>query len=234
MQKKKHPRRKKLHRKEISNFNPALTPHLTHLWNERGVEDVSYQRQAQVTWWTILGGICVGALLTQLPTLITAINNGNWFYSLYFLATCLIVINSWVQTAWGSLVLKWPITIPTSIFLFFQGFSMSLAALNITDSNNWYIAISVVIFFAIINQVFFMKSEGWSSFPKKVVHRAKNGILVYIFIFVMTLIASIHLTITDTTNVQIIWGMIGLVTACLALFWQHLGMTEERKLMGIP
>jgi len=35
------------------------------LWTQRGDDDVAYQRQAQVTWWTLLGGIAVGALLTQ-------------------------------------------------------------------------------------------------------------------------------------------------------------------------
>lgn len=40
------------------------------LWGTHGVEDVYYQRDAQVTFWTVLGGIAVAALLTQITNLI--------------------------------------------------------------------------------------------------------------------------------------------------------------------
>jgi hypothetical protein len=55
-------------------------------WQARGVDDVYFQRDAQVTWWTILGGIAVGALLTQLPDVISQTQSGRWWLVLYFLA----------------------------------------------------------------------------------------------------------------------------------------------------
>jgi len=110
--------------------SPGNENHSEKLWAARGVEDVYFQREAQVTWWSVLGGIAVAALLTELDTLLFAFNMGKWYFSLYFLATCLVIINSWVQTVWGSLVLKWPISISTSISGFFQGILLSVAALR--------------------------------------------------------------------------------------------------------
>jgi len=95
----------------------------SELWTRRGYDDVAFQRQAQVTWWTLLGGIAVGALLTQFESLLVAVRNGHWYYLLYFLATCFVIINAWAQVAWGALALYWPISVPTSIFVFMGGLS---------------------------------------------------------------------------------------------------------------
>jgi len=104
------------------------------LWIRRGVEDVFFQREAQVTWWTVLGGIAVAALLTQLDGVLNILKAGHLVYVLYFLTTCLVIVNSWVQTSWGSLVLRWPISIPSSLIGFFQGLSLSLVALSYPSS----------------------------------------------------------------------------------------------------
>ena len=45
------------------------TPEL-RLWTTHGVEDVYLQREAVVNFWTVLGGLAMAALLTQLSPLL--------------------------------------------------------------------------------------------------------------------------------------------------------------------
>ena len=47
-------------------------------WISRGVDSVYYQRETQVAWWTILGGIAVAALLTEVDSVFLAVRNQRW------------------------------------------------------------------------------------------------------------------------------------------------------------
>jgi hypothetical protein len=220
----------------VSNLEPEeknTQEKTTSLWTQRGEEDIAYQRQAQVTWWTLLGGIAVAALLTQFEALLAAIKNGQWYYLLYFFATCLVIINAWIQTVWGALVLYWPISVLTSIFLFMQGLCESLAALNITRPILWTISIAGVLLFAVLMQLTFMKLDAWVTLPKTAIKKALVGIWVYSMIFVIAVGVSITLYFFPSQQTELIWGVIACVIACFALYWQHLGMKEEKKRMRI-
>ncbi|MFH2038216.1 MAG: hypothetical protein ABIJ65_02150 [Chloroflexota bacterium] len=56
-----------------------------------GVEDVYFQRESLVIFWTVLGGIAAGALLTQLGPL-EEILAYRWY--LLFFSSFLTVVNS--------------------------------------------------------------------------------------------------------------------------------------------
>lgn len=204
------------------------------LWASHGLEDVYFQREAQVTWWTVLGGIAVAALLTELEEVFLSVNSERWYVLLYFAATLLVIVNSWVQTAWGSLVLKWPISIPTSLFLFFQGIAMSVAGLNVSKPSLWFGAIFFIMVTAILNQVSFSKSRAWVALPKEMVARAKIGILIYMLISLLTLGITIFLAFKPDVVFEIIFGFLALILSIMALIWQHIGMTEEKRRMQIP
>lgn len=205
----------------------------SRLWTRRGEDDVAYQRQAQVTWWTMLGGIAVGVLLTQFESLLEAVKNGQWYYLLYFLATCFVIINAWAQTAWGALVLYWPISVPTSIFIFMGGLSQSLAALNITRPAWWTASIAIVILSALLIQLTFMRQEGWVAMPKAAIKRVIVGIWIYGILILITLGISIYLFIFPTPRAELTWAVVALLLSILALYWQHLGMKEEKNRMHI-
>ena len=203
------------------------------LWATRGVEDVYFQREAQITWWTVLGGIAVAALLTQLESLTTAVKSGQWHYTLYFAASCLIIVNSWVQTAWGSLVLRWPISIPTSLSLFLSGLSTSVACLNVTHPAVWMGATFVVLLTAEFNQVVFMRRRGWVAMPPEMVARARAGIRVYVVFAGIALVSTLHLALWPSMVGEIAWGLVAVLATTMALAWQHAGMNEEKRRMGI-
>lgn len=204
------------------------------LWRIHGEEDVSFQRQAQVTWWSVLGGVAVAALLTQLEPMITAVRAGKWYFLLFFLATCLVMVNSWVQTAWASIVLKWPILISTSIGLFFGVVSLSIAALNITRPAYWYTAIFFVAGFGVYNQLFFMKNRSWVTLTPGTVKRARMSIFAYGILLIILLVAAVLLFLYPTTIMETIWAVIAVIAAVLTLIWQDIGMKLEKKELSVP
>jgi hypothetical protein len=217
-----------------SKPTPPPAEPVEKLWAARGVEDVYFQREAQVNWWTILGGIAVGAILTRLESIPEAVKAGEWYVILYLLATLLIIINSWVQTTWGSLVLRWPLSIPTAVFISIQGISMSVAGLNASRPAFWYAAITIVLVTAVLNQVSFSKTNAWANLPGELVQRAKAGILIYCYLGIFAIASSVLLALASGKTLEMVWGIIALVVSILALTWQHVGMKEEKRLMGIP
>ena len=215
---------------DVSLFNEASTE---KLWVRRGAEDVAFQREAQVTWWSVLGGIAVAALLTELDSLPVAFRSGRWYVALYFLSTCLVIVNSWVQTAWGSLILKWPLSISTSISLFFLGISMSVAGLNITRPALWYAAMSVVLLTGLYNQLVFSKNHSWVALFADLVGKVHASAWMYVAMTVFGIVSSIYLALRPSPGAETGWGITAFVITVLTLIRQHSEMTEEKRRMGI-
>lgn len=204
-----------------------------HLWRSHGLDDVAYQRQAQVTWWTVLGGLAVGALLTQAQSLTSEVITGRWHLTMFFLATCLIIINSWVQTVWGSLVLRWPITMPYSIIGFFSGLALCLAALNVTVPVLWCLAVVFVIAFAILTQLTLQKTDSQITLPHDQLIRARAVIMIYLIFEGIVIAGILGLWIFPSNFLEIIVGVVALGGSIFAVLWQHVGMTQEKKSLGI-
>lgn len=219
------------------HFDEAVSPltekHPERLWAARGKEDVFFQREAQVTWWSVLGGIAAAALLTKLDALPSAFTIGKWYVLLYFVATCFVIINSWVQTAWGSLVLNWPISIPTSASIFFQGLLMSVGALNITKPAIWYAAMTGVILTHLFNQLVFSKSGGWITLPAKMINQARINNRIYIVIGVFGAATSVYLALRPSIGVEMVLGIAAVLISIYALIKEHVGMKEEKRSMRI-
>ena len=203
------------------------------LWMVRGTEDVFFQREAQITWWSVLGGIAVAALLTKLDALPLAFQSGQWHIALYFLATCLVIVNSWVQTAWGSLILKWPISISTSLSLFFLGISLAVAALNITQPVIWYAAMSVVLLTGLFNQVVFSRGHAWVAFSAELFDRIRASAWIYVGMTGFAIAYTIYLALQPSALAEIIGGIIAFLVSVFTLIRQHLEMVEEKRKMGI-
>ena len=203
------------------------------LWVARGAEDVFFQREAQITWWSVLGGIAVAALLTKLDSVPLAFKLGQWHIALYFLATCLVIVNSWVQTAWGSLILKWPISISTSLSLFFLGISLAVAALNITQPVIWYAAMSVVLLTGLFNQVVFSKSHAWIAFSAELVNRTRASAWMYVGMTGFAIAYTIFLALQPSPLAEMSGGIVAFLVSVLTIIRQHLEMVEEKRKMGI-
>jgi hypothetical protein len=220
------------HTPETGGQHPE--PPLNPLWFKRSEDDVAYQRSAQVTWWTLMGGIALGALLTQFDALLSAMQGGNWHLILYFFATCFVIVNSWIQTAWGALVLCWPLSVVSSLILFFGNLACSIAALSITQPIRWYTSVVLVILFAVLQQLYFKRQGGWLTLPSQVVQRAKTGIFIYSGLIVIILLMLTLMIMLPGQPLEMAFAIVAFVFSVVALCWQHQGMQIEKKAMHLP
>ncbi len=204
------------------------------LWATHGKESVYFQREAQVNFWTVLGGLAMAALLTQLASLLNELQAGRWYLLLYLVTSVLVITTSWVQTAWGSLVLKWPINILDTILTIFMMLVQSIQCLLVTNPAGWLAATAGIILFAVAGQVHFEKSGAWKVFPAKFIKRFRFNNAMYMFFMFLGLAGAFQLYWYPSRIAEMVWGFVVLFLSILALYMQHKGMQEEKKELGIP
>ena len=111
-------------------------------WTHRGIEDVYYQRESCATWWTILGGVAVAALLTRLETVWGLVRSGDWYYLLYVVTTALVILLAWLQISWGALVVFWRISLDNVMWIYLSGLSLSFVSLSVSNISIWWLALA--------------------------------------------------------------------------------------------
>jgi len=204
------------------------------LWASHGVEDVYFQREAQVNFWTVLGGLAMAALLTQLSPLVKEVQQSRWYLLLYLVASILILANSWVQTSWGSLILKWPISIATTVIVLFQMLFHSIQCLLVTNPSGWLAATAGIVVFSILNQLYFRISGAWKVFPPDSIKRFNFNNIVYSFLVLLSLAGAFQLYRYPSWIAEMVWGFVVFFLSIIALFMQHKGMQLEKRELGIP
>lgn len=205
-----------------------------HLWASHGLEAVYFQRESLVNFWTILGGIAAGALLTQLAPLVREIASGRWYLVFFFLGSFLTIVNSWVQSVWGSLVLRWRISIPSTLVFFGGLFCLSIQSLMVINPAGWMLATMGVVLFAILVQINFSKSGARLVLPVELTSGYKPVLWLYGIYCLLCLAGAIHLYWADSVSAEIGWGVFALVNSVIALVIQHKGMEKERRVLNIP
>jgi hypothetical protein len=204
------------------------------LWTSYGAESVYFQREAQVNFWTVLGGLAMAALLTQLSPLLGELKDGRWYLVLYMLASILTLANSWVQTAWGSLVLRWPISILSTVIVLFGMLAQSIQCLLITQPAGWLAASATILFFAVALQWRFEGSGALKAFDQASIRRFHTNNLVYLAVMLVCLAGGYHLWAAPSPLAEAVWGFAALLIAFAALLMQHVSMKKERAELGIP
>jgi hypothetical protein len=204
------------------------------LWKTHGAEDVNFQREAQVNFWTVLGGLAMAALLTQLSSLLLELQKSRWYLLLYLVASILVLANSWVQTSWGSLVMKWPISIATTIIMLFQMLVQSIQCLLVTNPSGWLAATAGLILFALLNQLYFEKSGAWVIYSPESIKRYKFTNGVYLCLMLICLGGAFQLYRFPSRIAELVWGLIVVFFSIMALYMQHNSMEDEKKKLGIP
>jgi hypothetical protein len=168
-------------------------------------------------------------LLTQLDLLLAEARIGNWHYLLCFFATCFIIVNSWVQTAWGALILHWPLSVGSSLILFFSNLSLSIAALSITNPNRWYGSIASMLVFTVLMQIHYKRQQSWVTLTATAVQRARTGIFIYLGLFCIALTMMIILMVFSIRLLEILSGIFAVILSVLALYWQNISMWVEKR-----
>jgi len=204
------------------------------LWKTHKQESVYFQREAQVNFWTVLGGLALGALLTQLPAVLEEVQNSQWYLLLFVVSSILILANSWVQTTWGSLVLKWPISITTTVLMVFGMFSQSIQCLLVTNPSGWLAASAGLILCTCLHQWYFERSGAWRVFPMEFARRFKRVNTLYFMLVFVCMVGALQLRWYASPIAEMSWGFAALIFSILALLLQHRGMNLEKKALGIP
>jgi len=204
------------------------------LWTRHGMEDVYFQREAQVNFWTVLGGLAMAALLTQLSPLLQELRASRWYLLLYLVASILVLANSWVQTSWGSLAMKWPISIVTTIIMLFQMLAQSIQCLMVTNPSGWLAATAGIILFALFNQLYFEISGAWEVYSPESTKRYKFTNAVYFILMLICLAGAFQLYRYPSHIAELVWGFVVVFLSIMALFMQYTVMQVEKKMLGIP
>ncbi len=204
------------------------------MWTTRGAEDVYFQREAQVNFWTVLGGLAMAALLTELSPLLKEIQAGRWYLLLYLVTSIFVIATSWVQTSWGSLVMKWPISIFITVNTLFGMLVQSIQCLLITDPAGWLAATVGIIFFALTAQVYFARSGAWLALSPERIKRINITNGIYTFLMLFCLVGAYQLYRYPSQTAETVWGFVVLFFAIMALIMQHSGMQQEKRELGIP
>jgi hypothetical protein len=204
------------------------------LWKRRGIEDVYFQREALVNFWTVLGGIAVAALLTQMNNLIDSIRMGRWYLLLYFFTTVTLIVHSWVQNLWGGLVLRVRVTMLHTFILLMDLICLAVMCLQVTNPLIFFAAGGSYVLFAIFLLVYLMKSGAMVDLSPGRINGNKATIWTYLVFMILCLGAVANLFWVASVAAEIGWGVFALLASVAAMFMQHYGMKQERKELGIP
>jgi len=203
-------------------------------WKRRGSEAAYFQREAQVNLWTVMGGLAAGALLTQVPALWADVLAGRWHLLLYAAATLLVIVNSWVQSAWGSLALRWRLSAYGTLFYFLGLFSLSLLGLAVRTPALWYAVVGLNLITSQVIQQHFRRTGAWAVFSAERIRTFRRVNVIYLIWIAVAFAAAAQIFWLPSRASEIGWGCFALVSALVALQLQHLGMESERRELGIP
>jgi len=218
-----------------ANDQPPTTENRTaSLWSVHGMDDVNYQRGAQVTWWTIMGGLAAAALVTELGDLWTQMQAGRWYLGLFFVNSFLTIVLGWTLMAWGSLVLKYPITVANTILIIGTSFALVIQCLQVSHPIGWLAATGVSGVFVWLQQIYFMKSGAWEPFPAETIVHLRKNLWVYGLWPLICFVGVFHLFVAPSVIVETIWGVIALAVLIDALFRRDRDMQREKIDLGIP
>ena len=213
---------------------PAEEKTTKRLWaTHGGMDDVNYQRSAQVTLWTIMGGLAIAVLVTELDTLWAQMQAGRWYLALYAISSFFAAVLGWTLQVWGALVLKFRITVTNTFLIVGSSFSIVIQCLQITHPIGWLAATFVSGLFFLIMQIHFMRSGAWEPFSADVVAQFKKNFWVYGLWPLLCLAGIVHHYLAPSSLTETIWGVIALATYTDAFFRQSRGMERERNDLGI-
>jgi hypothetical protein len=207
---------------------------LSEYWSKHGIADVDYQRQAMLTWWSILGGLATGALLTQVPTLYNNFNHGAWQHIFFFITSALLIISNWINFSWGALIVKSQLRTARITIIFFGILFLSIQCLFVNDPIAWSFFVALHLIANLIWNIY--ESKSWTNKISDIVE--KRGVLFLNLEMIigigLSLIACLVLHFFPSQIIEIAWGIIALVVIVFSIVSHNKSMEQERVNGNIP
>jgi len=228
------PTRRKEKTAPVNRFPVAAEEKPANFWSIHDKDDVNFQRGAQITLWSIMGGLQLAALLTQMGSLWEQVRDGRWFLSLYLIDSLLVIALIWALSSWESLILKWTITIPTILTQLVGNFILAITCLLIVDPTGWFLTLAISATCNWLHHIVLSRLGAWEPFSPKMLKAMKANLWVYALWPLLAYAGTIHLYLVPSPVVQTLWGVVALAVIIEGLFRQHHDMKRDRQQFGIP
>lgn len=194
---------------------------------------VAHQRDAQLTWWSILQGIAMGEFIARIPTVWEKAWTSHHFYLIAFMfATFILLINVWVQMAWAIIILRWPLTTTHAILTTLLGIASTLLVNEMEQPFQWFIATGILAVTGIGIYTYNLTRKAYVGFMK-----GKYGwrpiLETFIYLVIIMVLAS-WVYISHSPISYNISGILSVIIALISLHNQSVRMKYERQKLLLP
>ena len=208
--------------------------HDTDPWLRAARQDgVAHQRDAQLTWWSILQGVAMGEFIMRLPDVWDKAWNAHYYYLLAFIfATFLLLIDVWVQMAWAIIILRWPLSATHATLTTLLGIVSVFLATTMGQPSQWLIFEGALAVAGIGIYTYNLKRGAYKS-----IRQGKYGwqpIWETAIYFVMIVFLILWTNAAPSPASYSIAGIASALGALLSLRNQSVRMKHERQKVSLP
>jgi len=202
-------------------------------WAEATRRDgIAHQRDAQLTWWSILQGIAMGEFVVLLPVIFTnAWQSKEYYVFAFVVATFLFLVNIWIQMAWAIIVLQWPLRSTHVILTTILGIVSVFLVRTMTVPLQWLATAMVLGCTAIGVYVYNWKREAYTWDDEEARWRPIVEIIVYL---IVTIVLALWIYFRPSTISYSVSGLVAIFISIIALRSQSRRMKTEKEKVGIP
>ena len=198
----------------------------------RGVDSINFQRSAHITWVSVLMAMVVFVLAEKTYDILGKIlTSGRWYLLLYVIASGLIVIQTWVQMTWLTLLSHSPIQASRSGITLLMGIAIYIICVSVESPAIWFLAAG---FFGIISCLSLINGMRQRLITGQVARSLYKFVAVIGISVCITFLAAWHLTIKPSALTAWFWGVIAIILMTNFLWLQSRNMKEERSDLDIP
>lgn len=205
-----------------------------NIWKSHGIPDAYYQRTIFAVLWTVMLVVALAFLAIQFLQVMGTLNTAAWYPLLYLIATVVVITYTWVQVAWGSLVLPTRLSVVGTLIIIISGLALWFAAINIANPPLWIAGVLVASLGSLADQFYLYRTGAWNVFPANKLQKYKNGLIIYAGQVLLVALFLVHMLLVPTTTVYIVYGFVAIAVSVVLLVMQQRGMNEEKQELKIP
>jgi len=198
----------------------------------RGVDSINFQRTAHITWISVLMAMVVVVLADKIYNRLgSALAQGRWYLLLFVIASGLIIIQTWVQTGWQTLISHSPITVVRTGLTLLNGLAIYFICASIENPASWFRAAGFFCIVSCFALVTGLRQKMIMVVFTKRIYLVTGVVGAYAGI---AFLAAWHLTVQPVAWVAWFWGAIAILMMTVYLWLQSRSMKIERKARNIP